>query len=192
MKVLMLNGSRRPNGCTNEALKLVAASLQEEGIESEILFVGQDAINGKLKESLLNLKEKCGQADAFVFGAPVYYASPTGEIQIILDRLFGMAKEELRCKPAALVTSARRGGTTSTLDVLAKYPTINEMPVISANYWTMVHGSNPEDVMKDLEGVAVMKNLGKNMAWILKCIEAGKKAGIHKPEVMDKPQTNFV
>lgn len=192
MKVLMLNGSRREHGCTYTALNLVAQSLKEEGIESEIVFVGKDAVNGNLNSLVRSLKEKCAEADGFVFGAPVYYASPTGEIQVVLDRLFGAAWDELNHKPAAVVTSARRAGTTASLDVLAKYPSINEMPLVTSCYWTMVHGNTPEEVMEDKEGVYVMKALGRNMAWILKSIEAGKAAGVKQPDHEDKPNTNFI
>lgn len=193
MKVLMINGSRREHGCTYTALSLVAESLAQEGIESEIVFVGRDAVNGKLNELIKLLTEKCAGADGFVFGSPVYYASPTGEIELVLDRLFyGPARRELRGKPAAVVASARRAGTTATLDVLAKYPTINEMPVISSSYWNMVHGYTPADVMADEEGVGVMRQLGKRMAWALKCIEAGKASGIAEPEPASYHATNFI
>lgn len=192
MKVLMINGSRRENGCTYTALKLVAGSLQEEGIESEIVFVGKDAVNGNVDGLVKSLREKCAAADGFVFGSPVYYASPSGEIQAVLDRLFISAGKELNHKPAAVVASARRAGTTAALDVLAKYPSINEMPLVSSCYWPMVHGSAPEDVLKDEEGVYIMKRLGKNLAWILKAVEAGKKAGVNPPEKANPPRTNFI
>ena len=194
MKVLMINGSRREKGCTYTALTIVADALKEEGIDSEIVFVGKAAMDGgsALNDCVKSLKMKAAEADGFVFGAPVYYAAPTGEIQMVLDRLFGVASNEMRLKPAAVVTSARRAGTTSTLDVLAKYPTINEMPVVSSSYWTMVHGSKPEDVLKDEEGVGIMKQLGKNMAWLLECIDAADKAGVKKPEAAEYNKTNFV
>lgn len=192
MKVLMINGSRRENGCTFTALNLIAKSLKEEGIDSEIVFVGKDSVNGNLESLVKSLKEKCAESDGFVFGSPVYYAGPSGEIQVVLDRLFMQAGKELCHKPAAIVASARRAGTTATLDVLAKYPSINEMPIVSSCYWTMVHGYTPEDVIKDEEGVFVMKTLGKNLAWILKCIEAGKKSGINVPVTQAKPKTNFI
>lgn len=192
MKVLMLNGSRRASGCTYTALSVIADSLKEEGIDSEIVHVGKDAVNGKLAELVKSLKEKAAEADAFVFGSPVYYASPSGEIEVVLDRLFGSAGKELRSKPTAIVASARRAGTTATLDALAKYPAFNEMPIISSSYWPMVHGYTPDDVRKDEEGVGIMKQLGKNMAWILKCIEAGKKAGIAAPAAPEYDMTNFI
>lgn len=192
MKVLMLNGSRNEKGCTYTALHLVAESLKEEGIDSEIVFVGRDALNGNLNELVKTLKQKASEADGFVFGSPVYYASPSGEIEVVLDRLFMQASTELRNKPAAIVASARRAGTTATLDALAKYPAINEMPLISSSYWPMVHGYTPQDVMKDEEGVGVMKQLGRQMAYILKCIDAGRKAGINPPEKAEYASTNFI
>lgn len=192
MKVLMINGSRREHGCTYTALHLVAESLKEQGIDSEIVYIGTDSVNGNIDELIKELAPKCAQADGYVFGAPVYYASPSGESQVVLDRLFWAAGKDMKHKPAAVVTSARRAGTTASLDVLAKYPSINEMPIISSCYWTMVHGNSPEDVMKDAEGVYVMQQLGRNMAWILKSIEAGKSAGVPQPEPAQKPATNFI
>ena len=192
MKVLMMNGSRREEGCTYTALTMIGEALKEEGIDWEIVQLGKDSVNGNLNQLVETLKEKCQEADAFVFGSPVYYASPSGEIQLVLDRLFSCAGDQLRWKPAAVVTSARRAGTTSALEVLSKYPSFYEMPLVTSNYWTMVHGQSPEDVRKDEEGVAVMKVLGRNMAWILKSIEAGRKAGVKQPEKTLRPATNFI
>lgn len=192
MKVLMINGSRREKGCTYTALKLIGESLKEEGIDYEIVYVGKDAVNGKLNELVESLIAKCREADGFVFGSPVYYAAPSGEIQVVLDRLFMQGGKELAHKPAAVIASARRAGTTAALDRLAKYPAINEMPIVSSCYWPMVHGYSPDDVMQDEEGVYIMKQLGKNMAWILKSIEAGKKAGINPPAEQKHPYTNFI
>lgn len=192
MKVLMINGSRREHGCTYTALTLVAESLKEEGINSEIVFIGRDSVNGNLNELVKQLVEKAGGADGFVFGSPVYYASPTGEIEVVLDRLFWQGGKELRHKPAAIVTSARRAGTSATLDALAKYPAINEMPIVSSSYWPMVHGYTPADVMADEEGVGIMRQLGKNLAWILKSVEAGREAGVQLPPARNYPSTNFI
>lgn len=192
MKVLMINGSRHEHGCTYTALSIIVESLKEEGIDSEIVFIGKDTVNGKLNELVKAVGDKCAEADGFIFGSPVYYASPTGEIELFLDRLFWNHGDKMRCKPAAVVASARRAGTTATLDALAKYPAIREMPIVSSSYWPMVHGYTPEDVRKDEEGVGVMKQLGKQMAWILKCIDAGKKAGINAPEPADYNATNFI
>lgn len=192
MKVLMLNGSRRERGCTYTALLLIAQSLKEEGIDSDIVYVGKDAVNGNVNALVQSLKEKCAEADGFVFGSPVYYASPSGEIEVVLDRLFGAAGKEMRCKPAAVIASARRAGTTATLEALAKYPSYNEMPIVSSSYWPMVHGNTPEEVLSDEEGVGVMKQLGKQMAWLLKSIEGGKAAGVAAPAEPRYKSTNFI
>lgn len=192
MKVLMINGSRREHGCTYTALQVIAESLREEGIDSEIVYIGKGAVDGSLNALVKSLGEKSAEADGFVFGSPVYYASPTGEIEIVLDRLFWSYGDVMRQKPAAVVASARRAGTTATIDALAKYPAINEMPIISSSYWPMVHGYTPDDVMKDKEGVGVMKQLGKNMAWILKCIKIGEENGIAAPAAPQYEMTNFI
>lgn len=192
MKVVMINGSRNEHGCTYTALSLVAESLKAEGIDSEIVFVGKDAVNGRINEIVKETGEKCREADGFVFGSPVYYASPTGEVEVFLDRLFWQYGKYMKHKPAAVVTSARRAGTTATLDALAKYPSINEMPIVTSCYWPMVHGNSPKEVARDEEGVYVMKRLGQNLAWILKSIEAGKAAGVGQPGEAQKPGTNFI
>ena len=118
---------------------------------------------------------KLKDSDALVVGSPVYWASPSGQIIEFMDRLASVAGKDMLYKPAAAVASARRAGTTATLDVLTKYFSYHQMPVVSSCYWNMVHGNTPEEVMKDEEGVQIMRVLGKNMAWLLKCIEAGKK-----------------
>lgn len=192
MKVVMVNGSRREKGCTYTALSLVAEELNKAGIDTEIIFIGDRAVNGKINEAVREVAEAVKTADGFVVGSPVYYASPTGEIVAFLDRLFGVAEADLRFKPAAAVTSARRGGTTATLDVLNKYFLFNQMPLVSSRYWNMVHGKTPEDVMKDEEGVQIMQVLGKNMSWMLKSIEAGKNSGVEQPVACEKVFTNFI
>ncbi len=192
MKVLMINGSRNAAGCTFTALTEIAKELQKEGIDSEILHVGKDAVDGKVNELVQEAIEKMKDSDGLIIGSPVYYASPSGEIVAFLDRLFGAGAQVLRHKPAAAIASARRAGTTSTLDVLNKYIQYTEMPLVTTNYWPMVHGSIPEDVMKDEEGIQTMHLLGKNMAWLLKCIEAGKRAGVAAPEEVQKVKTNYI
>ena len=192
MKVLLLNGSRKEKGCTYTALSLVAKQLEAAGIDTEIIYIGLNAINGKLDELVKDVAEKMQNADGLVVGSPVYYASPSGEIQVFLDRFAGVAGAALRHKPAAAVASARRAGTSTTLDVLNKYLMYNEMPVVSSNYWNMVHGNTPEEVLQDKEGVQIMETLGKNMAWLLKSIEAGKKAGVEEPAKPVKVMTNFI
>ncbi|MDD5894018.1 MAG: flavodoxin family protein, partial [Coriobacteriaceae bacterium] len=147
MKVLMLNGSRKERGCTYTALSLVGESLAEAGIETEIVHIGVDVLKGKVDALVKEVGEKGALADGLVIGSPVYYAGPSGEIKAFLDRLFSGYAEAFRYKPGAAVTSARRAGTTATLEVLQKYLTYTEMPLVSSCYWPMVHGSKPEDVM---------------------------------------------
>lgn len=192
MKVVMINGSRREKGCTYTALKEIAKVLEAEGMESQIFHVGVKAVNGEMNDIVKEVAEAVKSADGFIVGSPVYYASPTGEVLAFLDRLFGVAEADLRFKPAAAITSARRAGTTATIDVLNKYFLYDQMPIVSSRYWNMVHGSNPEDVMKDEEGLQIMRTIGTNMAWMLKSIEAGKKAGVKQPEAEDKVFTNFI
>ena len=203
MKVVLFNGSRREKGCTYTALNIVASELNAAGIETEIFFVGgrvlkgeTDAVVHELKgetEAVVHeAKEILKSADAVVYGSPVYYASPSGEMLMFLDRLYGLAEAELLFKPAATLASARRAGTSATLDALNKYPTYAQQPLVTSRYWNMVHGSSPEDVLKDEEGVQIMRELGRNMAWLLKSIEAGKQAGIAQPVAEKKIYTNFI
>ena len=192
MKVLMINGSRNAAGCTFTALSEIAKELNAEGIDTEILHVGKGAVDGKVNEMVQAAIEKMKESDGLIIGSPVYYASPSGEVIAFLDRFFGAGSQVLRHKPAAAIASARRAGTTSSLDVLNKYIQYSEMPLVTSNYWPMVHGSVPADVLKDEEGVQIMHLIGKNMAWILKCIEAGKKAGIEAPAEVEKIKTNFI
>ena len=158
MKVLMINGSRREHGCTYTALQKMAEVFAEAGVESEIIFVGKRAVNGEIDELVKEIAGAAATADGIVVGSPVYYASPTGEVLSVLDRLFSVAEADLRFKPAAAVTSARRAGTTACLDALNKYFMFNQMPIVSSRYWNMVHGSVPEDVKKDEEGLKVFTN----------------------------------
>lgn len=192
MKVLLLNGSRREKGCTYTALSLVAKELEAAGIDTEIIYIGLNTVNGKLDALVKDVAAKMKEADGLVVGSPVYYASPTGEIQVFLDRFAGVAGADLRHKPAAAIASARRAGTSTTLDVLNKYLMFNEMPVVSSNYWNIVHGNTSEEVLQDKEGVQIMETLGRNMAWLLKSIEAGKKAGVEEPSKPVKVMTNFI
>ena len=207
MKVLLLNGSSHPHGCTDTALREVASALENAGIHTEILFLGNDPVRdctacgtcaktpGKcvFDDDIVNrIIEKAREADGFVFGTPVYYAHPSGRILSILDRVFYAGKNTFVYKPAAAIASARRAGTTASLDVLQKYFTISQMPVVSSTYWTMVHGKEAQDVLKDEEGLQTMRNLASNMAWMLRCIEAGKSMGIQPPQAESVARTNFI
>ena len=209
MKVILVNGSPNKKGCTYTALEEVAKTLNAEEIDTEIFQIGSKPISGCL--ACLNCRKlgRCAisdrvndfldiaeGADGFVFGSPVHYASAGGAITSFMDRVFyadsGSGKQSFYLKPAAAVVSARRAGTTTAFDQLNKYFTISEMPVISSQYWNMVHGSTPDDVKKDLEGLQIMRTLGKNMAWFLKCKEAGIKAGITFPKQEKRERTNFI
>ena len=205
-KVLLLNGSCNEHGCTFTALSEVAAALEKEGVETEIFQLGQEAIRdcigcggcGKLGHCVFEddkvnaFVAKAKEADGFVFGTPVYYAHPSGRVLAFLDRAFYSGKSAFAFKPGAAVASARRAGTTASLDVLNKYFTISNMPVVASSYWNMVHGNKPEEVKRDLEGLQIMRGIGQNMAWMIKCIEAGKAAGIQTPVPEAKVKTNFI
>lgn len=192
MKVILFNGSRNEKDSTYTALNLVADSLKENGVETEIFWVGGRALTGEIDALVEEAIAKLQTADGIVLGSPVYYASPSGEMVAFLDRLYWKGEKYLRFKPAAAVTVARRAGTTACLDVLNKYITYAQQPVITSRYWNMVHGSNGDDVMKDEEGIQIMHTIGRNMAWILKSIEAGKTAGVAQPESEKKVWTNFI
>ncbi len=205
MKVLLVNGSPRAAGCTFTALSEVAETLQEEGIETEIFQLGakpvQDCIAcmkcRELQKCVFDdvaneLIEKAKGADGFVFGTPVYYAHPSGRVQSVLDRAFYAGGYAFACKPGAAVVSARRGGTAASFDVLNKYFGIASMPVVSSTYWNMVYGKTPDEVRQDAEGMQTMRNLGRNMAYLLKCMEAGRAVGIAFPAQENSVRTNFI
>ncbi|MDO4961980.1 MAG: flavodoxin family protein [Eubacteriales bacterium] len=192
MKVVMINGSRRENGCTYTALSIIAEVLNDNEIDVELFNIGPDVMNGDINEAVQEVAESIKTADGLIVGSPVYYASPSGEVISFLDRLFGVALDDLCFKPAAAITSARRAGTTATLEVLNKYFQFAQMPIVSSSYWPMVHGNTPDQIFKDEEGIDIMKTLGRNMAWILKSIEAGKAAGVAQPVGGERPKTNFI
>ena len=205
MKVLLVNGSPHAQGCTYTALREVAAALENQGIETELFQVGTKPISGCLGcgaciktgkcviDDVVNeFVEKAKDADGFVFGSPVHYAGASGAITSFMDRAFYGKGAVYANKPAAAVMSCRRGGATATLDQLNKYFTISNMPIVSSQYWNMVHGNTPDEVRQDAEGMQTMRTLGINMAWLLKCIEAGKAAGIAMPEREAKVATNFI
>lgn len=206
MKVLLFNGSPKANGCTFTALSEIAETLNSEGIDTEILQSGnkpiQDCIScggcvgvGKCVfggDCVNEWIDAAASADGFVFGTPVYYAHPSGRLLALMDRLFYAGGQNFTHKPGAVIASGRRAGTTASLDAVGKHLSIKQMPMVTSSYWNMVHGNSPEEVRQDLEGMQTMRNLGKNMAWILKCIEAGKKAGIDAPQNQTGVRTNFI
>ena len=204
MKALLINGSPHANGCTYTALSIVAEELQKNGIETEIVHIGNKDIRGciacgkcyELGHCVFNdmvneVAQKFEKADGLVVGSPVYYAGPNGTLTNLLDRLFYSAHYDLRMKVGAAVVSARRGGTTAAFDRLNKYFTISEMPVVSSRYWNMVHGHTPEDVMKDEEGCQIMRVLGRNMAFLIRAIAAERERN-GLPEKVVASYTNFI
>lgn len=209
MKVILVNGSPHEKGCTFTALSEVAKTLNEEGIDTEIFWIGLRPLSGCIACRKCSTDKKCvfsdcvndfvelaKTADGFVFGSPVHFSSASGAMTSFMDRAFysGMCSGEraFYLKPAACVVSARRAGTTATFDQLNKYFTISEMPIVSSRYWNMVHGQTPEQVQQDIEGLQIMRILGRNMAWFLKCLEAGKNAGVKLPKREETIFTNFV
>lgn len=209
MKVILVNGSTNEKGCTYTALEEVAGTLKSEGIETEIFQIGIKPLSGcracfKCRElghcvfndRVVDFLVIAKDADGFVFGSPVHYAAAGGAITSFMDRAFfsdaNTGRQTFYLKPAAAVVCARRAGTTSAFDQLNKYFTISEMPVISSRYWNMVHGLTPEEVKKDLEGMQIMRILGRNMAWFLRCKEAAVKAGVLFPVLEERIATNFI
>lgn len=209
MNVLLVNGSPHEKGCTYTALIEVAQTLNEEGIATEIFWIGTKPLAGCIACKTCAKTGHCAfsdrvnefldiakDADGFVFGSPVHYGSAGGAMTSFMDRVFYTDRcsgsQIFYLKPAAGIISARRAGTTATFDQLNKYFTLSEMSVISSRYWNMVHGAKPEDVEKDLEGLQAMRILARNMAWFLKCKEAGVKAGVPFPEREETIYTNFI
>ena len=210
MKVILVNGSPNKNGCTYTALTYVEETLNEAGIDTEIFWIGTKLIklctacfkcgdNGVCtfdNDGVNEFVKKAYDADGFIFGSPVYYAGAAGAMTAFMDRAFysnshGTGLEAFKHKPASVICSARRAGTTATYDQLNKYLGISQMPIVSSFYWNMVHGNTPEEVKQDKEGLATMRQLGRNMAYFLKCIEAGKKEGL-VPEEEPKIAFNFI
>jgi multimeric flavodoxin WrbA len=206
MKVLLVNGSPNKKGCTYTALCEVENQLNTFNIETEIFYLGKKPIRGCTACGKCAETEKCvfdddavnvalskgNKSDGFVFGCPVHYAGVSGFIKSFLDRCFFSGSNVFAYKPGAAVVSCRRAGSTAALEQLNKYFSINNMPIVSSQYWNMVHGNTPAEVLQDLEGLQTMRTLGRNMAWLLKSIEAGKKAGVILPELEDRIWTNFI
>ena len=204
MKVLLVNGSYHEKGCTYTALAEVAKALNANGVETEIYWLGQNQVSGckgcwackKIKKCVIDdgmneFVAKAAEFDGFVFGSPVYYASAAGALVSFMDRVFYSGGKHLAYKPAAAVVSCRRAGASTTFDVINKYFTINNMPNVGSNYWNEIHGNTAEEAAQDEEGLQTMRVLGNNMAWLLKCIQLGKEAGI-APETEKKIWTNFI
>jgi multimeric flavodoxin WrbA len=208
MKVLLVNGSPHESGTTSRALKEICEVLNEENIETEIFWLGKEPVAGCIgcmhcrknpggcfRNDLVNeFLKKARDAAGFIFGSPVHFAAASGSVTSFLDRVFYSADKEIfRLKPAAVVTAARRAGATSAYAQLIKYLGINEMTIISAGYWNMLFGNNADEAKEDLEGLQTMRTLARNMAYYLKCVEAGRHNGVEKPErEKEKIKTNFI
>ena len=202
--MLLINGSPKEKGCTYTALKEIADTLANEGIESEIFHVRSDAPGCRdcgycakkgrcsIKDDVNAVADRLDEFDAIVLGSPVYYAGPSGQICAFADRLFYSNADRMAGKLGAAVVSCRRGGASAAFDRLNKYFTVCNMPVVPSQYWNQVHGFTPDDVRRDLEGLQTMRTLARNMAWLIKCIDAGKAAGVPLPERETPTMTNFI
>ena len=204
MKVMLLNGSSHPDGCTALALRQAAKAIEEEGIETETIFLGNAPMADCIAcghcrkagqcvfDDIVNeIARKAKDCDGFIFGSPVYYASPNGALLALLDRVFFGKAAPYAFKPAAAVVSCRRGGSTASFDALNKYFTISQMPIVSSIYWNMVHGNTPDEVRQDAEGLQTMRALGSNMAWMIKSLAAARSS-VPLPEQEPRVWTNFI
>lgn len=205
MKVLLVNGSPHEKGCTYTALNEVSSSLVQNNIDTEIIWLGTEPIAGCIgcnvcinsgkcfRNDIVNLfLDKVSDSDGFVFGTPVHFASASGSLTSFMDRAFYGRRNLFEHKPAATVVSCRRGGATGAFEQINKYFSMNNMPIVTSQYWNQVHGTTPDEVKKDLEGMQTMRTLGNNMAWLLKCIDTAKKSGISYPQNEDIVKTNFI
>lgn len=206
MKVLLFNGSAHKEGCTYTTLCEIADELGKEGIETEIVQIGNQPIRGCIgcggckkkgscvfEDDMVNeAVAKAKESDGFIFGSPVHYAAASGAMTSLMDRMFYSGGKAFAYKPAACIVSARRAGTTAAYDQLNKYIGINNMLMVPAPYWNMVHGNTPDEVRQDEEGLYIMRTIGKNMAWLLKLLENGKEQGIVQPDPGVKVHTNFI
>ena len=211
MKVLMLNGSCNVSGSTRAGLDIMAKVFAEQDVETEIVCVGGKPIRDCLgcgrcaelnrcafdDDEVNAFVEKARGADGFVFGTPVYYAHPSGRVLSFLDRAFfsnscGKGPNAFRLKPAASIAVARRAGTSASYDVMNKYFGISQMLCVGSTYWNVFHGLTKEDVPQDAEGTQTLRNLARNLAWVMKCIAAGRTAGIPLPQTETGNMTNFV
>ena len=205
MKVLMVNGSCHKNGNTNRALVEIGETLAKEGIDYEVFQLGTEAIRDCIgckkctadgcvfsDDCVNEFIAKAKEADGFIFGTPVYYAHPSGRVLSFMDRVFYSSGRSFAHKPAAAVAVARRAGTTASFDVMNKYFGISQMPIVGSTYWNVAHGCVEQESGQDAEGMQTMRNLALNMAWMLKCIEAGKEKGVAFPEADRSNRTNFI
>ncbi|MCD8078019.1 MAG: flavodoxin family protein [Lachnospiraceae bacterium] len=205
MKVLLLNGSMHRNGTTYAALAEAARTLEAEGLETEIFQIGPGLIRDCIDcrkctaegciftdDPVNDFVARAKEADGFIFGTPVYYAHPSGRVLSFLDRAFYSSKKAFAYKPGAAIAVARRGGTSASLDAMNKYFGITSMPTVGSSYWNMVHGMDGEEAKLDIEGMQTVRNLAHNMAWLIRCIEAGKANGVPQPVMERGSRLNFI
>ena len=209
MKVLLVNGSPHKEGNTNAALLEIARQLEKESIGTEVLWLGMDAVSGcrscyvcsNLGKCVINdcvntFLDKAAETDGFIFGSPVHFGSASGALTSFMDRVFYadlLGKgNRFYLKPAAAITTARRAGTTATLDQLNKYFSLMQMPIVTSQYWNLVHGASDGQVEQDAEGLQTMRTLARNMAFMLKCKQVALEHGVRMPEREATTFTNFV
>lgn len=206
MKVLMINGSTHENGTTSAALKVIAEELKAQGTDSEIICLGTAAVHsctgcGSCRRTgrcvfgddpVNAIGEKIKEADGYIFAAPVHYASPSGAMVALLDRLFSAYGKYMQFKPAASVVAARRAGTTASYDVLNKYIQINSMLQVPSTYWNMNFGADARQAAQDEEGITIMRAIASNMVWLLKLLSSAKGTPLEKPVIIEKVKTNFI
>ena len=209
MKVLLVNGSPHKEGCTYTALCEVSKALNDNGVDTDIFWIGNKEQLDLSSKVLIRDNNKCifndsvnelldiaGDYDGFIFGSPVHWGGASGAITSFMDRVFyadlNGKDNRFRLKPVAAVISARRAGTTATWDQLNKYFGLMQMPIVTSRYWNMVHGTNPDEVRQDLEGMQVMQVLGENMAFFINCKNVAVKMGIEMPEPKNFVFTNFI
>lgn len=205
MKVLLVNGSPHEKGCTYTALKEIANTLENNDIETDFLWLGIEPLAGCIgcnaclktgkcfRNDIVNdFLNKVPDIDGFVFGSPVHFASSSGALTSFMDRAFYGRRKLFENKPACCICSCRRGGASATFDQINKYFSMNNMPIVTSQYWNQVHGTNPDEVKRDLEGMQTMRTLGNNMAWLLKCIDIAKKSGLEYPKNEGVVKTNFI
>ena len=205
MKVLLVNGSPHKEGCTYTALCEVSKALNENGVDTDIFWIGNKALSGCIacknnkcifNDSVNELLDIAGDYDGFIFGSPVHWGGASGAITSFMDRAFyadlNGKDNRFRLKPVAAVISARRAGTTATWDQMNKYFGLMQMPIVTSRYWNMVHGATPDEVRQDKEGMQVMQILGNNMAFFINCKNVAMKMGINMPDEPEFVFTNFI
>lgn len=208
MKVILFNGSPKEKGCTFTALSEVEKALKAAGVETEIFYIGKQPVRGCIgcgscakpgeakcafdNDAVYRAVEAAKEADGFVFGSPVHYAGMSAVMKSFMDHFFYVGSGVLANKPAAAVVSCRRGGATAALEQITQYFQNNNMPIVTSQYWNMIHGNTPEEVAQDAEGLLTMRTVGNNLAWLLKSIETARNAGVQVPEREPRQRTNFI